>query len=91
MLAIRSQCQSRGKESANPIEWRRQYLRSRVAGAIADWLHNLAMYSSMDFAQFDEQWFWKEHAALCRRFPSENLERYWEIFDAYLSGKVFIC
>lgn len=91
MLAIRNDCQSRGRESRNPFEWRRQYQRSGVAGATADWLHNLAQYSSLDFARFDEQQFWSEHAHLCRRFPSRMLERYREIFDEYLAGQVFIC
>jgi hypothetical protein len=91
MLAIRIDCQSRGRESGNPFEWRRQYRRSRVAGATADWLHNLAQFSSLDFVGFNEQQFWQEHSYLCRRFPAENLERYREIFDDYLSGKVFVC
>lgn len=91
MLAIRNDCQSRGKESNNPMEWRRQYRRSTVAGATADWLHNLAQFSSLDFARFDEQQFWSEHAHLCRRFSAERLERYREIYDDYLAGKVSVC
>jgi hypothetical protein len=91
LLAIRNGCQSRDRESGNPFEWRRQYRRSRIAGAIADWLHNLAQFSSLDFTRFDEQRFWQEHAALCRRFPGASLERYREIFDDYLSGRVSIC
>lgn len=91
LLAIRNDCQSRGRESRNPFEWRRQYRRSRVAGAVADWLHNLAQLSSLDFTHFDEPRFWEEHSALCRRFPGEKLERYREIFDEHLAGRVFIC
>ena len=91
MIAIRNDCQSRGRESANPFEWRRQYRRSRVSGATADWLHNLAQYSSLGFARFDEQQFWDEHSGFCRRFPGERLERYREIFDGYLVGQVSIC
>jgi len=91
MLAIRNDCQSRGRESANPFEWRRQYRRSRVAGATADWLHNLAQFSSLDFVRFDEHQFWSEHTHLCRRFSGERLERYREIFDDYLVGRVSIC
>lgn len=91
MLAIRNGCQSRGRESLSPLEWRRQYRRSRVAGAVADWLHNLAQFSSLDFVHFDEQRFWKEHSHLCQRFPGEQLERYREIFDEHLAGRVFIC
>ena len=91
MIAIRNDCQSRGRESANPFKWRRQYRRSRVAGATADWLHNLAQYSSLDFVRFDGQQFWSEHGHLCRQFPGERLERYREIFDGYLAGRVSIC
>jgi hypothetical protein len=91
MLAIRNDCQSRGGTSGNPFEWRRLYRRSRVAGVLADWLHNLAAFSSRDFADFDEQIFWKEHAGICRRFPGERFERYREIFDEYLAGKVYMC
>jgi hypothetical protein len=87
MLAIRALCPSRENASANPLKWRRQYLSSRVAGGIADWLHNLAAYSSRDFSRFDEEWFWKEHQDICRRFPRFQLERYREIFDECLAGK----
>ncbi len=91
MIAIRNDCQSRGRETWNPLEWRRQYRRSRIAGATADWLHNLAQLSSLDFTSFNEQWFWDEHAQLCRRFAGERLEHYRAIFDDYLTGRVSIC
>lgn len=90
MLAIRALCPSRNAASGNPLKWRRQYLNSRVAGGIADWLHNLAAYASRDFSRFDEEWFWREHQDLCRRFPGYRLERYREIFDKYLIGEVFM-
>jgi hypothetical protein len=66
MLDIRNLCQSRGRESANPLEWRRQYKRSRLAGALADWLHNLAQHAAGDFKAFDTEWFWREYDGLCR-------------------------
>ena len=91
MLAIRNHCQSRGKPSLNPFEWHRQYRRSRVAGAIADWLENLAQFSMLEFEGFDERRFWDEHGYLCARFPGEQLERYREIFDEHLAGRVFLC
>ena len=91
MLDIRSRCQSRGRERLNPLEWRRQYRSSRVAGAIADWLHNLAQFSSHNFRFFDEQRFWKEHGGIRQRFPLDGLERYREIFDEFLAGRVLIC
>jgi hypothetical protein len=91
MLAIRTYCQSRGKVSYSPFEWYRQYRRSRVAGALADWLHNLADYSSQEFDRFNEQLFWEEHTHLCNRFPGVHLERYREIFDEHLNGQIFMC
>jgi hypothetical protein len=91
MLAIRNYCQSRGNFSYSLFEWYRQYRRSRVAGALADWLHNLAVYSSQEFDRFDEQIFWQEHTHLCNRFPYERLERYREIFDEYLDGRILMC
>ncbi len=91
MLAIRRGCHSRGRESWNPLEWRRQYRRNRVAQATADWLHNLADFSSRDFVRFDEQRFWSEHSHLSRQFPGERLARYRDIFDDYLAERVSIC
>jgi hypothetical protein len=38
------------------------------AGAIADWLHNLAMFSARDFRGFDEQLFWKEFETICAHY-----------------------
>lgn len=66
MLDIRMLCQSRGPASLNPFEVWRQYQRSRLAGALADWLHNLAQYAATDFDSFDAEWFWREYAGFCR-------------------------
>ena len=68
MLDIRNLCQSRAQESLNPLQWRRQYRRSRLAGALADWLHNLAQHAAGEFDAFDTEWFWREYDGLCRRF-----------------------
>jgi hypothetical protein len=76
MLDIRTLCQSRGSESWNPFEWRRQYRRSRVAGALADWLHNLAAFASRDFAGFNADCFWREYANLGRQLPEVGLSGY---------------
>src|SRR2546428_406925 len=58
MLDIRNLCQPRGRASRNPLVWHRQYRQGRVAGALADWLHNLAQYAATDFRSFDTDWFW---------------------------------
>ncbi len=91
MLDIRIHCQSRGKSSINPFVWFQQYHASRIAGAIADWLHNLAHYSSLDFIGFTEQQFWLEYDYICRRFPAKYLQHYRQIFDKYLLGEIYIC
>ena len=44
----------------NPFYWRREGRRIRCAGAIADWLHNLALFSSLNFEGFSEEWFWRD-------------------------------
>jgi hypothetical protein len=91
MLDTRNYCQSRDKPSRNPVVWFKQYHASRTAGAIDDWLHNLAYYSSIDFDGFDEPCFWEEHDYICSRFPHDNLQRYRRIFDECLSNKFYVC
>lgn len=76
MLDIRNLCQSRGSEGLNPVQWRSQYRDSRIAGKLADWLHNPACYASMDFKGFDADYFWQEYDGKCRRFALNNTGRY---------------
>ncbi|MBT9391919.1 hypothetical protein KLP40_01980 [Hymenobacter sp. NST-14] len=40
--------------------------------AVAQWLHNLAMYSAIDFKGFQEDWFWKEYAVFRQAFPTKR-------------------
>lgn len=68
MIDIRILCQSRGRASWNPLVWRWQYYSSRVAGWLADWLHNLAHYAAMDFRGFDADWFWQKYERGMRRY-----------------------
>jgi hypothetical protein len=84
MLDIRIYCQSRGEPSTDATVRERQYFDSRIAGAIADWLHNLAKAASGDFEGFNEEAFWKTHAYHCGRFPAAGLERYRAQFDERL-------
>ena len=85
MLDIRIYCQSRSEPSQDPAIWKSQYDTSRIAGGIADWLHNLALAAADDFEKFNEEAFWNTHAHFCRRFPGE-LERYRTQFDQRLKG-----
>jgi hypothetical protein len=55
------------------------------AGAIAYWLHNLALASAQDFASFDEDRFWRQHARLTERYPGAA-EHYREVFDRELKN-----
>jgi hypothetical protein len=91
MLDIRMLCQSRNLESHNPFVWRRQYLNSRAAGALADWLHNLAQHAATDFNRFDTEWFWREYDGLTKRFGSFFASGKWldyrKRFEEHLAKK----
>lgn len=83
MLDIRTLCQSRGRASLNPLEWRRQYLLSRTAGWLADWLHNLAHYASMGFRGFDADWFWQEYDGGINRYAYVGPGRWMDYRSRY--------
>ena len=51
-------------QRVNPFHWIERSSHLKSAGAVADWLHNLANYSACEFEGFDEDWFWKEHAEM---------------------------
>jgi hypothetical protein len=63
--------------SWNPFRWRHSYQR---AGVIADWLHNLAQFSALDFEGFDEDWFWREFRQFNERYPDYGLTHYQDLF-----------
>lgn len=69
------------RQRLNPLGWWTTSRRVRVAGAVAEWLHNLAHYSALDFARFDEGRFWQDHQWLLDHYPGEGLERYRESFE----------
>jgi hypothetical protein len=70
----------------NPFGWRRARRRVRCAGAIADWLHNLALYSSVDFRGFNEEWFWRDFESIRSDYPEFGLERYRNLFDERIAA-----
>lgn len=88
MLDIRNRCQPRGEPSMNPMVWRKGYLNGRVAGSVADWLHNLAAFSAKDFMGFDENHFWREGEMFLKRLPEINFR---EIFEEHIRGNCRIC
>ncbi len=63
----------------NPFRWRPTVQQVRQAAALADWLHNLALFSALEFDHFDEVWFWREYERVVARRP--DLKRYKEVFD----------
>jgi hypothetical protein len=71
----------------NPSYWRQELRRIRCAGAIADWMHNLALYSSVNFQGFNEEWFWRDFESVRTRYPEFGLERYRNLFDQRVSAR----
>jgi hypothetical protein len=72
----------------NPFLRHREIVRVRRAGAVADWLHNLAAFAADDFEGFDEQWFWREHESVERHHPEYDLALYKQVFELALAGRV---
>lgn len=71
----------------NPLAWRRATSRLRLNQALADYFHNLALFSVWRFENFDEHKFWQGIERLGRRHGSELVERYRRIFDDYVAGR----
>lgn len=67
-------------ERWNPVHWLLARKRIRSAGDVANWMHNLALYSAIDFDGFDEDAFWTELGCLERTFPGGSFERFRDIF-----------
>ena len=87
MLDIRSLAWSwpRGWRLWNPLFWRREAGRVRQASALADWLHNLALFSALDFEHFDEDRFWADFRHFHERYPEFGLARYEKLFNDRLA------
>jgi hypothetical protein len=51
----------------NPFVLHRELKRVSRAGALADWLHNLAQISGEDFRDFNEEWFWRDYESMVKR------------------------
>lgn len=83
MAHIRNCCPQRLEPSWNPMRWRRAYVSARLAGLIADWLHNLAEFGVCDFDGFDEQIFWNEHESLAARHTDFARCQFRQRFEAF--------
>ena len=90
MVDIRNSADHRAKASLNPLTWYRRYRAHRVAGEIADWLHNLAYYAARDFKGFKEERFWQEYEDSVKRFPGSGLESYRKSFDRFLDDPAIL-
>jgi hypothetical protein len=90
MVYIRGECYASEGESRSPLVWLRQYRCSRVIGALAEWMHNLAYFASNDFKGFDAAWFWDEYDRLVGRFedfgPDRRLD-YRQTYDYALNTR----
>ena len=63
-------------ERWNLLYWLRERKRVRNAGDVANWLHNLALFSATDFEGFDEVAFWAGLEWLRGVHPDERLENF---------------
>ena len=61
--------------------WLRVLRRLQHTMLVADWLHNLAFFSSVDFEAFDEACFWRELDIAAKRFPAFHWAAYRSHFD----------
>jgi hypothetical protein len=69
----------------HPLTWRTIFRRIDQSATIADWMHNLALFSSLEFVGFEEDRFWHEYGRILPNYP--ELERYKNRFDkALLEG-----
>ena len=75
------------RQRLNPFCWWSQSRQVRCAGAIAEWLHNLAIYSTLDFARFDEERFWRDYQWMLEKDPGAGLERYRTEFERRASAQ----
>jgi hypothetical protein len=70
----------------NPLYWRKEARRVQRSGAIADWMHNLALFSALDFDHFDEDRFWRDFEHLQEQYPNSGLEVYHRVFEERLAA-----
>ncbi|HEV7225955.1 MAG TPA: hypothetical protein VGN42_24835 [Pirellulales bacterium] len=72
--------------SINPFKWQASLRQIRRAGIVADWLHNLALFSALDYEHFEEEWFWRDFDSYNARHPELQLSDYRDVFERELIG-----
>ena len=70
----------------NPFRWRLHTRQVAFAGALADALHNLALFAACNFERFDESHFWRDLDRLAQHWPDRRVNRYHEMFESALQG-----
>jgi hypothetical protein len=69
----------------NPKIWTNAVRRLRMTMIIADWMHNLAMFSAHDFREFDEERFWRQYKNISKRWSDAVLSGYQKHFENQLT------
>ena len=72
----------------NPMRWLHYSRRVRMSGALADWLHNLAMFSALDFHDFDEERFWRDYEWFEKNYPSVRMVNYRDEFSRCAESRI---
>jgi|SRR5579883_1445829 len=86
LLDIRQMKWFRFARVLNPLNWNGELRWIRRAGIVADMLHNLAFFSAEDFAEFDEERFWRDVGYINQQYPEYDLIHYKEVFERRLQG-----
>jgi hypothetical protein len=76
----------RGKNQLNklnPLDWLYSFRDSQASKRLADALHNLALFNTLNFEHFDEDRFWSD----LERCSEETKEKYWRVFEGHLNGQ----
>ena len=68
-----------------PSYWRIEQQRVRYAGALAEAMHNMAMFASIDFERFDEARFWDDMKYIDRFQPGAS-NTYRNMFESFEMG-----
>jgi hypothetical protein len=85
MLDIRRLSSIRlGSKWWNPFRRTMLVRESIRAGEIADWLHNLALFSQADFDGFNEDRFWNEYEWYRQRNPDFDSYGYRDQFERFM-------
>lgn len=71
----------------SPLRWKHNRNAVRKAGLIANWLHNLAFFSTLEFDGFEEERFWRDYDWFVEHHPDCGITEYKKVFDRELAGE----